>query len=146
MLLKKNIQPQKGQILILSVVLLPLLLMITILLIEIGNIYIQQSELQDIADAAAVAFAKDGEPATVKKLLEKNDVASSVELYTSKKREADTDTEFYIKLEDSVRPIFFKMSDGSNLPALKIYSAASKDRKLISLPTTEPTWAKYTGS
>ena len=141
LLLKKYIRPQKGQILILSVVILPLLLMITILIIEVGNVYIRQSELQDAADTAVIAFANNKQPATVANLINLNINEledSDLTIYTSQ-----NNNRFYVKLEETIKPIFFKLSEDLTLPKLKIYSAASEDKKLILLPQTEPTWTKY---
>ena len=115
--------------------------MITILIIEVGNVYIRQSELQDAADTAVIAFANNKQPATVANLINLNINEledSDLTIYTSQ-----NNNRFYVKLEETIKPIFFKLSEDLTLPKLKIYSAASEDKKLILLPQTEPTWTKY---
>ncbi|MBQ1866947.1 pilus assembly protein TadG-related protein, partial [Selenomonas sp.] len=49
---------QKGAILILTALLLPMLICGTGLAVDLGNIYVQKTRLQNTADAAALAGAK----------------------------------------------------------------------------------------
>ena len=100
LLLKKKIQPQKGQILVLTVILLPLLLIMTIFIIEAGFLYIKQSQLQNAADAIAVARVANDET-QVNKLVEMNRTIDFKELsgYTY-------DGNNSVVLKEEVVPIF----------------------------------------
>ncbi|MCH3959510.1 MAG: Tad domain-containing protein [Selenomonas sp.] len=53
----RNTLRQKGAILVLTALALPMLICATGLAVDLGNIYVQRSRLQNAADAAAIAGA-----------------------------------------------------------------------------------------
>ncbi|MBR0261814.1 MAG: Tad domain-containing protein [Selenomonadaceae bacterium] len=113
-MLKKNMKPQKGQILVLTVIMLPLLLIMTIFIIEAGFLYVKQSQLQNAADAIAVAgIASNTEEAM--KLVKMNRTVDFDE-----KREIRV--EFNpVKLTEPVIPIFGKLFGETEITKIEVY-------------------------
>ena len=124
------------------------------MVIELGNLFIHQSELQRAADAAVVAGSKkwkndtDNEVAVAnggfaaKQIVNKNIDTSifEVKIFTH----FDNDN-FYLKLEEKVPPIFVKVF-GDESFTLTAYAAASKSsKKLISFatPVADNSWMLY---
>lgn len=68
--IKKRLRPEKGQVLVFSILLLPLVLGILALLVEMGNLYVHYWNLQHAADNAALA--------AVKKAKVSNDISESM--------------------------------------------------------------------
>ena len=145
-LLRKNFCSEKGQVLVFTVCMLPLLLGMMALVIELGNLYIHQSELQQVADASAVAGSKkwpsgvveDSAVAVIKqkckqatdKIITKN--INTTPFTVTPSFHSDDDN-FYVKLEEDVPPIFEKVF-GDTPFKLTAYAGASKSQeKLIPL-------------
>ena len=104
--LKKKFRPEKGQIVVFTVLLLPLILGVVVLVIEIGNIYVHYSDLQNIADTAALTkndeSAKKVVDANSKNFSNKSDFAITMSAYQRNEK-------FCVKLEKDVPLIFFKI-------------------------------------
>ena len=128
----KKTRPEKGQVLVLSVLLLPLVLGILALIIEAGNLYVHYQELQHAADIAVVT----GDAAKAKAVaLKNNNIKNSFTIETFKY--IDTNN-FYIRLKKEVPTFFIKVFTEKKFE-LNAYAAASKDpKKLIPFPT-DPT-------
>ena len=57
--IKKRLRPEKGQVLVFSILLLPLVLGILALVVEMGNLYVHYWQLQSAADITAVAVTRN---------------------------------------------------------------------------------------
>ena len=128
-LLRKKFCSEKGQVLVFTVCMLPLLLGMMALVIELGNLYIHQSELQQVADS--IALTGDGSKATT--IINKN-IQSSTFRVTPKFSPLSDANNFYIKLVGDVDPIFVKVF-GETPFKLTAYAGASMNptKKLIPL-------------
>lgn len=124
---KKKFRPEKGQVVVFTVLLLPLILGVVVFVIEIGNIYVHYSDFVTVVDAAADAVnstkagttddemnakkvdnAKKVADANSKNFSNKSEFA--IFTYTGERKDkSTTDTNFYVKLEKKVPLIFFKV-------------------------------------
>lgn len=128
--LKKNFRPEKGQVVVFTVLLLPLILGVVVFVIEIGNIYVHYSDLQNVADTAALTRT----PVNAKKVADANSAnlsskeAFKITTYTGALKESDSaDTNFYVKLEKNVPIIFIKVfGDTYKLEAYAVVSEEGK--------------------
>ena len=105
---------QKGQLLVLTVILLPILLIMTIFIIEAGFLYIKQSQLQDAADAIAFSGIESEDEA--RKLVKLN-------------RTVDLDIDSIgiapgspVQLTESVKPVFHKIFGDSEITTITVYA------------------------
>lgn len=127
---KKNFRPEKGQVVVFTVLLLPLILGVVVFVIEIGNIYVHYSDLQNVADTAALTKT----PANAKKVAYENSrnfsskEAFKITTYTGTRKLPDpADTNFYVKLEKNVPIIFIKVfGDTYKLEAYAVVSEEGK--------------------
>lgn len=137
LLLKKKIQPQKGQILVLSVILLPLFLIMTIFVIEAGFLYIKQTQLQNAADAIVLAHIDS--KADAEKIVRMNRTVDfhfeNLTIPDDNPKTAVTDdgaTVSEVKLQEDIIPIFGKISGDEPLKDINItVISKAKDDKLI---------------
>ena len=128
--LKKKFRPEKGQVVVFTVLLLPLILGVVVFVIELGNIYVHYSDFVNVVDAAADAVnstkagTTDDETnakkiASAKKIANAKKVAdansknfsnkSDFAIVTYKLDPNPSDENLYIKLEKKVPLIFFKV-------------------------------------
>ena len=132
--LTKKFRPEKGQVVVFTVLLLPLILGVVVLVIEIGNVYVQYQELQNVADTAALTGtaenARKVAEANSKNFSNKSDFA--IKTYTGARKVPTTpaDTNFYVKLEKNMPPFFLKVFD--KITTLKAYAVVSDEGKLVS--------------
>lgn len=124
--LKEKIQQQKGQILVLSVILLPLLLIMSIFVIEAGLVYIKQTQLQNAADAIALAGIDN-----------KNDAEKIVKLnrtidFTKVIIPDNYPNNSSVVLQEDVVPIFDKIF-GTDVITTITVSSKAEDGKLVPL-------------
>ena len=127
--LKKKFRPEKGQVVVFTILLLPLILGVVVFVIEIGNIYVHYSDFVNVVDAAANAVnstkagttedetnakkvdnAKKVADANSKNFSNKSEFA--ITTYTGEPNNVDPenpDTNLYVKLEKKVPLIFFKV-------------------------------------
>ena len=113
-MLKKNMKPQKGQILVLTVIMLPLLLIMTIFIVEVGFFYIKQTQLQSAADAIALAKINTEDEAL--KLIKLNrTVAFNGDNITTLQLETNS-----VVLQEKVIPIFSKLFGGDEITKIKV--------------------------
>ena len=124
-MLKKNTKSQKGQILVLTVVMLPLILIMTIFIIEAGFLYIKQSQLQNAADAIAIAGVKD------EKLITKNRTVDygSATIVFDESQSGENITRVEVTLTENVTPIFETLFEEVVIP-LEVYAVA-ENKKLV---------------
>ncbi len=131
--LKKNFRPEKGQVVVFTVLLLPLILGVVVLVIEIGNIYVHYSDLQNVADTAALtktpANAKKVADANSKNFSNKADFAITTYTGVRKVPTDPADTNFYVKLEKNVPIIFIKVFGDTY--KLEAYAVVSEEGKLV---------------
>ena len=124
LLLKKKIQPQKGQILVLSVILMPLFLIMTILIIEASFFYIKQTQLQSAANAIVLAG------------IENKTAAAEI---VTQNRTVDFNSEGFsipddypkieggvhkVELQEAIVPIFGKIFGDTEIMTVTVRSAA----------------------
>ena len=135
--LKKKIRPEKGQVVVFTVLLLPLILGVVVLVIEIGNIYVHYSELQHIADTAALtrnaANAKKVVEANSKNFSSKDDFKITITTYEGTPKDNATASKvFCVKLDKNLPLIFIKVFKfvGDTYP-LKAGAAISEDGVLL---------------
>lgn len=132
--LKKNFRPEKGQVVVFTVLLLPLILGVVVLVIEIGNIYVHYSDLQNVADTAALtktpANAKKVADANSKNFSSKDEFKITTYRGTRKVSTDPADTNFYVKLEKNVPIIFIKVFGDTY--KLEAYAVVSEEGKLVS--------------
>lgn len=132
--LTKKFRPEKGQVVVFTVLLLPLILGVVVLVIEIGNVYVQYQELQNVADTAVVTedenLARKVVEANFEHQLRKeknfgteSDKDFAVMIYTA----STGDGKFYLKLTKNV-PMMFIKAFGDPIP-VDAY-AASKNNEL----------------
>ena len=149
--LMKNLRPEKGQVVVFMVLLLPLILGVVVLVIELGNVYVHYSELQNIADTAAItgniSSAKEVVKQNVENLSDKGEVASSgaeksnadflIKIYRCPDDVNSGSGKFFIKLEKNIPMIFVKIF-GDPIP-LSVYAAGSNgaEKKLLPITQTE---------
>ena len=134
-MIKALTHPQKGQVVVFSILLMPLVLGIMALVIETGNMYVYYSELQHTADIAVVTC----DETAAKNVIAKNNTINikpdnpvKINLYC--KTLSEYPDCFFIKLEKDVTPLI-KVFGETKLP-LKVYAAASRsEKKLVSFPT-----------
>ena len=134
--LKKNFRPEKGQVVVFTVLLLPLILGVVVFVIEIGNIYVHYSDFVTVADAAAdaVKSTKDGTKAKKITNAKKVAVANSrnfsdksdfaIATYTLNESESP-DANLYIKLEKNMPLIFINVF--INATSFKAYIISSEE-------------------
>lgn len=151
--IKKRLRPEKGQVLVFSILLLPLVLGILALLVEMGNLYVHYQNLQSAADNAVLTL--DG--STAKGVADKNNLKPDFVIrtytYPNDDYSDDLNDKFFIKLEKDVPPIFIKVF-GEQKFLLKTYAAASKStEKLTPItkaemdyiePSVNPKWKLVT--
>ena len=130
-MLKLFTRSQKGQSLAFFVLLLPLLLIMPILLLELGHVYIYQSELQQAADAAALAGANNADDDELKEIVAKN--ANRTPFAPTFKRKEKVEDNFYVVvLEEGIEPIFVKVFGEKVFVTITASAAASiTDKKLV---------------
>lgn len=122
---------QKGQSLAFFVLLLPLLLIMLVLVIELGHVYIYQSELQHAADAAALAGANNANDSELNAIVTKNANRTPFTPNFTHRKDADN---FYIFLEESIEPIFVEVFGEEVFVTITASAAASiTDKKLVPL-------------
>ena len=140
--LTKKFRPEKGQVVVFTVLLLPLILGVVVLVIEIGNVYVQYQELQNVADTAVVTedenLARKVVKANFEHQLRKEKFPNAespdgfaVMIYTA----STGDGKFYLKLKKNIPTMFIK-AFGDPIP-VDAY-AASKDNELTHF-TADPT-------
>lgn len=134
---KKKMQSQKGQILILSVILLPLFLIMSVLIIEAGFLYVKQSQLQNAADAIVLAdiadVAEDVRKAKATKIVSLNRTVdfNSAEFNIPDDYPRPTaDGGFKVKLTENVIPIFGEIFGTGAITSIEV-RAQAKDGKLV---------------
>lgn len=149
--LMKNLRPEKGQVVVFMVLLLPLILGVVVLVIELGNVYVHYSELQNIADTAAItgniSSAKEVVKQNVENLSGNGRVAGSgaeksnadflIKIYRCPDDVNSGSGKFFIKLEKNIPMIFVKVF-GDPIP-LSVYAAGSNgaEKKLLPITQTE---------
>ncbi|MBQ3336482.1 MAG: Tad domain-containing protein [Selenomonadaceae bacterium] len=143
--LKKKFRPEKGQVVVFTILLLPLILGVVVFVIEIGNIYVHYSDLQNIADTAAVTGEKTKARVVVerniKNLSDKGKVADTkneepnknflVKPYEGKSTPQPAD-EFYVRLTKDIPLIFLKVFGETRKVEV---NSASREGKLIPCPS-----------
>ena len=133
--IKKRLRPEKGQVLVFSILLLPLVLGILALLIEMGNLYVHYWNLQHAADTAVLTL----DASKAKEVADKNNLKPTftIKTYTYPNDDYPTDLndKFFIRLEKDVPPIFIKVFS-DNPFSLKARAAASKTSKKL-VPITK---------
>ena len=130
LLLKKNIQSQKGQVLVLSVIMMPILLIMSILIIEVGFVYIKQSQLQNAADAIALAHITDKDEAI--NLVKLNRTVDFDEKNLVKENLTPPDfVDGKVTLEEKVKPVFNKIFGDDEIVTITAKSKA-EENKLVS--------------
>ena len=147
----KNFRREKGQVVVFTILLLPLILGVVILVIELGNIYVHYSDLQNIADTAAITgdilSAKKVVEQNVRNLSRKGKVAKSgdensnadflVKLYRCPDGVNSATGKFYVKLEKNIPMIFVKVfGDPISLTTCAAGSTSS-ERKLLPITQAE---------
>lgn len=151
--LMKNLRPEKGQVVVFMVLLLPLILGVVVLVIELGNVYVHYSELQNIADTAAItgniSSAKEVVKQNVKNLSDKGEVAGSedensnadflVKIYKCRDAVNSGSGKFFVKLEKNVPVIFIKVFNDRKVIQLSACAAGStgSEKKLLPITQTE---------
>lgn len=126
--IKKRLRPEKGQVLVFSILLLPLVLGILALLVEMGNLYVHYSQLQNAADITAVAVSKKFNSEFDFNTMETEDKEFIIKIanmdninknFSIKPFVYSDSNKFYIKLEKKVESFFEKVfdEDGFTLPA-----------------------------
>ena len=151
-LLRKKFRSEKGQVLVFTVCMLPILLGMMALVIELGNLYIHQSELQQVADASAVVGSKKWQNTetdavnvsacgqATEKIIAKNINTAPFDV---KQNFFSDGNNVYVKLDENVPPIFEKVF-GDTPFTLTAYAAASKSsNKLVPLTTNNYSWIPY---
>lgn len=149
----KNLRPEKGQVVVFMVLLLPLILGVVVLVIELGNVYVHYSELQNIADTAAItgniSSAKEVIKQNVKNLSGKGKVADSadkdsnadflVKIYRCPDAVNSSSGKFFVKLEKNVPVIFIKVFNDRKVIQVMAYAAGStgSEKKLLPITQTE---------
>lgn len=141
-MLKKRMRSEKGQVLVFSILLLPLVLGILALLVEVGNLYVHYWNLQNAADTAVLTL----DASKAKEVADKNNtvkpkryvnVTVDVDLFKIETSTYSDENNFYVRLKKTVPSFFEKVFDKKGIP-LTAYAAASKDPpKLINF-TTDP--------
>ena len=125
---------QKGQVLILTVIMLPILVILSVFTIELGFLYIRQTELQSAADAIALAglYKYGANDSTDKDNIDGliaenvNTIRATVTVVDTKK-ENDT---CKVHLTEAVTPIFSKIFGTETIVTIEAYSAY-KDGKFV---------------
>ncbi len=130
LLIKKNVSSQKGQILVLSVILMPLFLIMFVFIIEAGFLYIKQSQLQSAADE--IVLAKITDETNAKKIVALNRTVDFKEVDNIKfpTRNTDAANIYRVVLEESVIPVF-EVFGKSEITTIMVCSKAEDD-KLVS--------------
>lgn len=126
---KKKIQSQKGQVLVLSVILMPLFLIMTILVIEVGFFYVKQTQLQHAADAIALAGINSTDEAekivALNRTVDFTNVTIPDGYPTTEENSVST-----VVLQENIFPIFVKIFGTGKITTIEAYSKA-KDNKLV---------------
>lgn len=151
--LKKNFRPEKGQVVVFTVLLLPLILGVVVFVIELGNIYVHYSELQHIADTAAVtgniSSAKEVVKKNVQNLSKKGKVADTeseepnknflIKIYEGTPKDSTTPPEngFYVKLTKDIPLIFLKVFGETR--TVEVYSVSAGTPKKLTYFRADPT-------
>lgn len=147
--IKKRLRPEKGQVLVFSILLLPLVLGILALVVEMGNLYVHYWNLQHAADTAVLTL----DASKAKEVADKNNlkpkryinVTGDTDPFKIETSTCSDENNFYVKLEKTV-PSFFERvfgEGGFRLPP--VYAAASKNPPKLTTFTTDPkslTWVK----
>lgn len=122
------LRKQKGAILALTAVMLPVLLAFMGLAVDLGNVFAAQAKLQSAADAAVLAGAqvyvkdnnhKDAENNAISILKKNIDIStlSSYSFYASSGGAVSTNHEYYVgHLEENVPLIFLRLIGQSSYP------------------------------
>ena len=151
--IKKRLRPEKGQVLVFSILLLPLVLGILALVVEMGNLYVHYWQLQSAADITAVAVSKKFNSEFDFTTMGTEDKEFIIKIanidninnnFSIKPFVYSDSNKFYIKLEKKVESFFEKVFDKSGI-TLPAYAVASKSTKTLTTFTTDPkslTWVK----
>ncbi len=151
--IKKRLRPEKGQVLVFSILLLPLVLGILALVVEMGNLYVHYSQLQNAADITAVAVSKKFNSEVDIKNLPAEDKEFIIKIANMDNINKNfpiqpfvysDENKFYVKLEKNIESFFKKVFDKSGI-TLPAYAVASKSTKKLTTFTTDPkslTWVK----
>lgn len=126
----KKIAPQKGQILALTVILLPLFLIMLVFIIEAVFLYIKQSQLQSAADE--IVLAKITDKPTAEKIVALNRTVDFKEVDNIKFPTLETDAGniYRVVLKESVIPVF-EIFGENEITTIMVCSKA-EDGKLVS--------------
>lgn len=145
-MLKKRMRSEKGQVLVFSILLLPLVLGILALLVEMGNLYVHYWNLQNAADITAIAVSKKFDSEVNIETLSDDDKNFIIKIANMDNLNKNfqinpfiysDENKFYVKLEKTVPSFFEKVFDkeGFTLPAR---AAASKtEEKLTPIKKAE---------
>ena len=118
---------QKGQVLILTVIMLPILVILSVFTIELGFLYIRQTELQSAADAIALAKLDGSKTKDINQLIKDN--VNTIGSVKSKAVTQDGNT-YKVHLTEEVTPIFVKIFGDKKIVTIEAYSAY-KDGKFV---------------
>ena len=129
--LKKNLRPEKGQVVVFTVLLLPLILGVVVFVIEIGNIYVHYSDFVTVVDAVAdtvestkdATNAKKVADANSKNLSNKSDFAITTYTFNDPERPNTV----YVKLEKNMPLIFLKVFGDTYPHPFKAYIISSEE-------------------
>ena len=151
--LMKNIRPEKGQVVVFMVLLLPLILGVVVLVIELGNVYVHYSELQNIADTAAITGNVPSATEVVKQNVEnlsgngrvagsgaeKSNADFLIKIYRCPDDVNSGSGKFFVKLEKNVPVIFIKVFNDRKVIQVMAYAAGStgSEKKLLPITQTE---------
>lgn len=99
---------------------------------ELGHVYIYQSELQHAADAAALAGANNATDDELNAIVTKN--ANRTPFTPTFERREKTADKFYVVLKESIEPIFVEVFGREVFVTITASAAASiTDKKLVLL-------------
>ena len=103
---------------------MPLLLIMSILIIEAGFFYIKQTQLQNAADAIALAGVTDKDE--VKQIIKLNRTVDYVE-----ENLQDPDLTDGVTLKEDVKPIFHKMFGSGTITTITVYAKAENGKLVL---------------
>ena|GEM_PF-4678818 len=144
--IKKRLRPEKGQVLVFSILLLPLVLGILALLVEMGNLYVHYSQLQSAADITAVAVSKkldsevdienlpDEDKEFIIKIANMDNINKNFHIQPFVYSD---ENKFYVKLEKKVESFFEKVFDKDGFTLLARAAASKTEEKLTSIKKAE---------
>ena len=134
--LKKKFRPEKGQVVVFTVLLLPLILGVVVFVIELGNIYVHYSDLQNIAENAALTGTAENARKVVeansKNFIDKPQFKITITTYEgTSKNSTKPEKIFLVNLEKNMPPFFLKVFD--KIRMLKVSAAVSEDGELLDI-------------